>query len=269
MSTSNFIPGTLWTISALFNAFIIAFHVWSIARTAFFALHIILVWSFAVKHHFKELNSLFTLAVMGDAADTEEDGNLSFGSSGFYAQIFHVLSRFYRENHWLLSILQRFNKQVVSQLFFTGLVSNIFVNLVVIANLLFGNLSPVVITMMMLIILAQTALAYMAAYGLAGISNCFYQSNNLLYRLQLKITGNWQKTEKLHFKQLKLIYLKNAWIIQKLKLAVFYEKVCTKNKFCFTFGAHSKISHKTMYEFLFVYSGFIMYVSKMFKNERL
>ena len=268
-STVTLIPAVLCTTSALLDVLIISFHVWSIARTAIISLHIILAWSFVGKHHFEELNSLLALALLGETAKTAEGGSLSLENCSSHFEIFQLLRRFYREYHWLLSILQRFNRQIVSQIYFTAIVSNIAANLVIIANLLFRNLPPVAITIMILFIFFQTLIAYVAAHGLANISNCFHQSDHLLYQLQLKITCNWQNTKQLNQTKLKLIYLKSLWISQKLKLAVFYEMVCTTNKFCFTFGEHSKINHKTMFEFMFVYSGFIMYVSKMVKNERL
>ena len=269
MSTTALMPAALCTISALFDFFIIVFHVWSLVRISFFSLHIILVWSFVGKHHFAELNCLLALAVVGRTSKTVQHDNLLIGSSRSHVETSQLLRRFYQEHHWFLSIFQRFNKQLVSKIFFTAIVSNVTLNLVMVANVLFRELSLEEITMMLLMILSQTLLAFIGAHSLASISNCLYRSKNLLFRLQLKITGNWQKTKKIYLNEIQFIYIKNAWIVQKFKLAVFYETICTKNKFHFTFGAHSKISHKTMYEFLLVYTGFIMYVSKMVKNGRL
>ncbi len=57
--------------------------------------------------------------------------------------------------------------------------------------------------------------------------------------------------------------------LAKLKLAVFYETVCTKDKFRFTVGSYTDISYRSMFEFLLVYTGSVMYVAKMIRKGQL
>lgn len=269
MSTSTattLIQALLCFVSALFDALLMAFHMWSIVRTALFCLNIILVWSFAMKRHFDELNkALLALAVDGIAKNAKMLLNQLPGRA------LPVLDRLYREYHWLKVSSRRASEQITSQLLFTAILSNLAVNLVIIGNLLFRPLPPVTATLMVIIGLLQSVIAYTAASGLANSANCFYQSEGLLYRLQLKLTDTkcWTKRDQGEGGLQANRKMKNVWVLQKLKLAHFYEIVCTENKFCFTFGNLSNINHKTMFEFMYAYSGFVMYVSKMVKNGKL
>lgn len=274
-ATATLFRPLLYTASAIFDDLVIALHTWSIIRTALFCLHIVLVWSFAVKRHFEELNAALLAAVLTVDRKAPENSVAKMPliqnqSPGRALPV--LLDRFYREYHWLQAACRRADEQITSQLLFTGVAANLAVNLVLIGNFIFRSLPPVVTSLMVFIGLLQSVIAYTAASGLAGTSGCFYQSEGLLYRLQLKLTestkctwtrrvdpgGEGGSEQELRNRRKR----RNVWILQKLKLAHFYEIVCTENKFCYTFGNLSNINHKTMYEFMYAYSGFVMYVSK-------
>ncbi|KAH9403805.1 hypothetical protein TYRP_014997 [Tyrophagus putrescentiae] len=107
-----------------------------------------------------------------------------------------------------------------------------------------------------------------------AISNSFYLSERLLFKVQLALTADQLtvSTENRKGKQQqqwRYFCHRSSMLLAKLHLTVFYETICTKKKFRFTFGPHAKISYQSMFEFILFYSGFMLYVAKMFKNGRL
>ncbi|KAH9410098.1 hypothetical protein TYRP_009851, partial [Tyrophagus putrescentiae] len=147
------------------------------------------------------------------------------------------LSRFYHDYRCLQSLATTANSQLTSRFLFISILANLPINLVLVGNLLFRQLPPIAISMILICLLAQTFVPLILATLFTSITDCLYRSDPL--------------------------------IRAKLHLAVFYETVCTKNKVRFTFGPHAKVCYRSMFEFLFVYSGFLLYIAKMIKNGRL
>ncbi len=194
-------------------------------------------------------------------------------------KLLHLLNRFYQDYRCLLSLATTANNQLISRLLFTTLPANLPLILVIVGNLLLRSLPLVAILMIVMCSLAQTTRAVSITVFLTSIYSDFYRSDRLLYRIQLTLANyrfeySTNKTEnqnsKLqHQQQWRHFRQSSALLLDKLHLAVFYETVCTEKKFRFTLGPHTKISYRSMFEFLLIYSGSILYVAKMFKSGRL
>ncbi len=190
----------------------------------------------------------------------------------------------------MVSLATAANDQLISRLIFTGALANLPVNLVMLGNLLFGRMPPFAVATMLIGTIGQSTGPLIVVALLTAISASFYRSDGLLYKAQLTMVTSTVIYDNEHSnfsmskqnsknescvkpgQKLKLnqrFYQNKVTLLTKLHLAVFYETVCTKDKFCFTFGPYTKISHKSVSEFAFVYSGFILYVAKMVKSGRL
>lgn len=187
------------------------------------------------------------------------------------------LSRFYHDYRCLQSLATTANSQLTSRFLFISILANLPINLVLVGNLLFRQLPPIAISMILICLLAQTFVPLILATLFTSITDCLYRSDRLLYSVQLALTvdhlavlnaenGSRNQQQK---KQWRHLCQRSALILAKLHLAVFYETVCTKNKVRFTFGPHAKVCYRSMFEFLFVYSGFLLYIAKKIKNGRL
>lgn len=216
------------------------FNIWNSIREAFFTAHICLLFVICAKEQMTELNVSLKKQVQ------------NFRLSGLHF--------FYQEYWSMLSFARHMNDLVISKLYFSIFVSNISVNIVMISNLLFQNLSIIEKLIMLVIISLQTILILFSSFGLSAWSSCFYQSNGLLYKVQLGLATNKKNVR---------LYKRALVITTKLKLMTFYEQVCTRKEFCFTMGCLGKISHKSLYEFALMYSCMILYVSKMVRFGKL
>ena len=257
-----------------------------------------------VNNHFKELNQQFYRQVSAAAAthakqrqyeEAKYSRSINIHSRNIipnYQQQQHqqqqkhnqrlsqLLKRFYHDYQWLLSLAISANSQVASRLFFTAIIANLPSNLVMIVELLFCQVPPLALSIFVLCLSFQINLVLLFAVLLTAISNSFYLSERQLYKVQLllttdKLAVSTENTKNRNGKQQQQpqqwrhFCHSSSYLLTKLHLAVFYETVCTKKKFRFTFGPHTKISNSNIFRFLLVYSGFIMYVAKMFKSGRL
>lgn len=190
-----------------------------------------------------------------------------------------LLNRFYRIYRWMLFLGSAANSQLVNSILFTAVIANLPLNLVLVGNLLFGRQLPLdALVLVLLSIFIQTAGTLIVVVQLTAISNCFYcYSDRLLYQVQLALTSNYSnfftKTSKSRKDKLQHqwqhLFHDTTLLLAKLQLANFYETICTKKKFCFTFGPYTKVSYLSVFEFLFVNGGFILYTAKMVKIGKL
>lgn len=296
--------GTVYSVVliawALLDLLTIGYHLWNGLRTAVFLVHLIFVGRFLVSRHIEELNRELKLQIVSLNKFTtmknhnEQSQNYCSIQPNLKTKIktktkeqqqkqsyltLH-LNRFYLEYRYLLGLIATFNRQLASGLLFTAILTNVPLNLVLTGNIFFReSVQPAAVIMIVLVLIFQTGLPLLSAAGLTALSNCFYRSDRLLYQAQMMMKLSENRSQQFNFKQHKENYNKNkqqqtrqhktAVLKTKLKLSVFYETLCTKKKFRFTFGPHTKVSWSTIFEFLFVYSGFILTVAKMIKNGRL
>ncbi len=274
---------------ALVDLFAVVYHIWNVIRLTAFGAHLILVFSFLVHGQIEcELNrALRENLRLREAADSHLSGFKSnrvrhFQPSLAVLQLQLLLHRFYREYRWLLASMGLFNDCFVSRTLLTNGLTNLVINLVFVGNLLFrqNRLAFAMAAFMVLIIVAQVLIVGTIATGLTTISNGFYRSDRLLYQAQLSMTVFPPRQDCFRSKnsnesdrQQNFCWRRQTaaatTVLAKLKLAVFYETVCTKNKFRFTVGSYTDISYRSMFEFLFVYTGFLMYVAKMIRKGQL
>lgn len=223
------------------------FNIWNTLRQLFFCTHILLLFVIVTKGHMTFLNASLDVA------------NFNQADTHAYFRFIHKLNSFYSEHWRMLSFARHVNSHVISQLMGVIFVSNITINLVIVGSLLFRRLYISESLIMLVLITLQTSFAIITCLSMTSWSECFYQSDSLLYRAQLNLATT--KVDQLY---------KRALVsTAKLKLMVFFETVCTSKKFHFTMGSLGKISHQTLYEFIFVYSSLVFYVAKMIRRGRL
>lgn len=264
----------------VFETLISFYNTFNCFRFNTFFVHTLLVLHAVVREHIRELNSLLKRIISGKPKRTHLKNHQNEKNSAGQFEHYRLLRRFYQEYRYLLAILRNANYQLVSRILFTALVANLTFNLVTLSLLLFQRVAPSSlperITLLMLAC-GQTFIAALCVSVLSSTTQHFYRSNNLLYRVQLMLgscnnddEGNKQNSrETADVQKLELIYRQTMCTTAKLKLAAFYETVLTTNEFRFTVGYLAKISWRTLYEFLIVYSGFVMYIAKLTRNGRL
>lgn len=276
---------------ALVDFLAIVYHIWNLIRLAILGAHLILVASFLVHEKIeRELNRALreNLCLQNRATKNSHVSGRSkssrvqhFQQPSLTVELQLLLRRFYREYRWLLALMGRFNDRLVSRLLLSNGFANLAINLVFVGSLLTKrNLAPAVVAAMALGTGGQTLVVSIIATGLTTIANSFYRSDRLLYRAQLTlmafpITKQYTSffarngNEQMQSFRRQAAAAVATTLLAKLKLAVFYETVCTKDKFRFTVGSYTDISYRSMFEFRFVYSGFVMYVAKMIKRGQL
>lgn len=236
-------PLNLFVFAAV-ELFFTLFDTWNALRQCFFLLHTLLLFVFLTVRHLGDLKDSLSIAVKQSTLKMFQ---------------FRYLDHFYSEYRTLLNFAYTINQSLVSQLLFTIFASNMAINLVIIGNLLFRPLYRSEQLVMLAIVVLQTVLILSACLGLTIWSDFFGQSDRLLYRAQLILLR--EKGDH--------VYRKLVLITAKLKLAAFYETVCTRDEFRFTLGYLGKINSKSLYEFIVVYTGVVMYVAKMVRRGRL
>ncbi len=282
---------TAWTF---LDSLILAYHDWNVFRNVFFFSHIFFNFKFIANNHFKEFNLKFYRQVSAAAAIYAKQKQYQVAQypnginthsrntvQNYYQKqqqqnhrLLQFLKRFYHDYRWLLSVATETNSQLASRLFFTAIIFNLPINLVMVGELLFRELPQLAVVAFLLIICFQIILVMLVAVLAIAISNSFYLSERLLFKVQLALTADQLtvSTENRKGKQQqqwRYFCHRSSMLLAKLHLTVFYETICTKKKFRFTFGPHAKISYQSMFEFILFYSGFMLYVAKMFKNGRL
>lgn len=234
---------------------LIFFNTWNVIRQCLFALHTMLLFALATRSHLAEMDRLV---------------NCGFQKT-FLKMLkqYQMVVAFYRpEYQKLLAFARQVDLQVSSGTILCLFISNLGLNLVLIAELLFR---PALTTsdkvLMMLMVSFQMVLMLFLNLGLIVWSDCFTSKpERLLYRVQLcglvvcKLTAE---------NQMRFLYKRALMVPATLKLAFFYEQVCSRKAFRFTVGHLGKISQHTLAEFALLYSSLVMYVAKMVKKRTL
>lgn len=266
----------------LFDLLHICYIAWNCVRNILFTLHVILMNSFVFNNYVDELNKSLKMRVV------QAEFFLTFSSSSLSGLVYAARKRryqvvtnlhsflrhFYRQFRWLTLVANQYNK-VGSPLIASGVIFHTVLNLLLIANLLFRETSLLELTTAMLVISLQVVYSVLITSSLVSQSQAFSRSDMLLYRVQqtlLRLAGSDGFAER---EKLRLARRKQFWgyweteILVKLKLATFYEILCTEHVFRYTVGPFVKLSWKAMYEFAYVYSIFVMSVTTMVRSNRL
>src|SRR5699024_8005682 len=96
----------------------------------------------------------------------------------------------------------------------------------------------------------QTFLSFCGCATLITWAKSLYRPERILFQVQHRLVS--RLNDPLHKRALLTLV--------KVKLMTFYEFVCSRKAFRFTIGPFASISTRSLYEFLFAYSGMVMYV---------
>ncbi|KAH9390444.1 hypothetical protein TYRP_023022, partial [Tyrophagus putrescentiae] len=216
----------------------VTFNTVNTIRQMLFLLHISQLLKYTITQHIAELNNQLNIAIK---------------QSHMVIFKYRYLDFFYREYRALLQLSRHSDAQVVNELVLFGFIFNITLNLVAIGNLIFVKMSLPEQFVVFTIAILQIGISFTGCLQLISWSNAFCQSDKLLYTIQQVLES--KQSEKLYKRVLK--------ITAKLKLSIFYETVCSNDEFRFHMGNLGKISQKSLFEFIFLYSSFVLYVATM------
>lgn len=261
----------------------ILYILWNCIRIVSFTLHIIHQYSFIANNHVNELNQSLKLTVV----QTLPLLNIQFSPSTptftrkrrdqVLAQTHSNLGRFYVHFRWMVSIARKFNS-VISPLAIITIFPHMALNLLLIGNILFRPLPLLERMIMLQIACLQIVYAFLLAGSLISVSQAFYRSDGLLYRVQqvlLRFSRNdvcnvaIKRKGQLTMPGRCFLSNWNAETLGMLKLATFYETICSEDVFRFTVGHLVKLNWRSLQEFFYVYSVFVMYISTKIRNGRL
>lgn len=236
---------------AAFDMLTLNYFAWNTVRQAFFALHVLTIFTSLTKGHMGELNASLVTAL----------------SQAQMPSRYRFLTYFTQEYHLLLRMARLANESLVSSLLFTSFLSNMSLNVIIIGSLLFrDSLQPSEQLVMLAVVAIQTFLALTSVLGLTSWSSSFGTSDRLLFRAQILFLTSMKaestKNDHDHPQQ-------SALTLAKLKLAALYEQVLSSDEFRFTLGPFVKISHASVYKYALLYSGMVMYVAKMVRKGKL
>lgn len=248
--------GITWTLIAAFATFdlaTISYFAWNAVREVLFMIHIVQLTSFMARQHIRELSGRFRMLISRALARQE------------FALGPHYLEHFAAEHGRLLGYARESDREVISWVMLTTLLTNLAVNVLTIGKLLFARLCLKEQLFLWFAVGLQVALATASCGSLISWSACFNCSERLLFKAQVA-----------------LVQARNGLVsggrhrgpplmvtAAKLKLNVFYEQICTNDEFRFTVGPLAKVSPRNMLQFAFFYSGLVMYVTKMMVKGRL
>lgn len=178
---------------------------WNTIKLLFFIIHSLTLISLSLCIHLKELNTVLLQIVS--------------------SRNFFDLKCIYREiNSITIEILQS-DTGLISNLFFAAYLSQLPLNINLIAILTFRNLFLNEQIFLAISAFLQIAFPLIAAQVLILVVTFYYRLHQNLYKIQLGLDKNGD-----HFLQ------------RKWKLLVNYELNCTEKKVSFTIGSLSKLS---------------------------
>ncbi|KAH9396794.1 hypothetical protein TYRP_003092 [Tyrophagus putrescentiae] len=255
---------------AFFDCVLITYCAWNAVRMGFFSLHVIAMQAFIARGRVGELNGAITGAVQSCRTVAKTGGGNNKAAA---LQLKRAVAIFRQEHRHLHEVAVTINDLVSSRLMIVTFLTNIFNNVMMIAKLIFEPLLPMEAAAVFLIILAQTTISLPACFVQITWAKALYSeaSIHLLYVSQPMLTNDEQSGAKFgNNNGLGDGGLFGAvMLVEKLKLNLYFELVCTQSSFMFTLGQLGGISKKSLFEFFLGYSGFILYASKMFIRNRL
>ena len=265
----------LTIINVTLEVLILFFATWQTLVGIFLLLQALFIVYAVVREHTTELSSLLLNKI------------LKVPLRAYQHHHFFILNRFYHEYyHLLFKTLRPANEHCFSGALLLCLAAFLLFNLLVCEDLLlrvdangsfpqgesFDHYHHNFLEKAELLLMTafQVVLVLAVIAGLVAITQCFYRADGLLFRVQLMLKSGKKESGKNDCAQKWLsLYREQQCTRAKLKLAVFYETVCTEDPFRFTVGSLAKVSWEWSLEFAFFYAGFVLYVAKMIRSGRM
>ena len=251
----------------------------------FFSLHVIAMQAFIARGRVGELNGAITGAVQSCRTVAKTGGGNNKAAA---LQLKRAVAIFRQEHRHLHEVAVTINDLVSSRLMIVTFLTNIFNNVMMIAKLIFElPLLSAEAAVVFLIILAQTVISLPACFVQITWAKALYSgaSIHLLYVSQPMLTNDEQSGAKFGVDngtahQGKRSGLKKqasfggvlqkrptlclgdgglfraVMLVEKLKLNLYFELVCTQSPFMFTLGQLGGISKKSLYEVLLLFAIF-------------
>lgn len=275
VSIVHFSPSLL--VFVFFDLFHSCYIAWNCVRNILFCLHFTFLYSYVFNQHANRLNRLLKMTTIQGMSilTTSFSSSLTFVKQHdrVVAHAYRTLNHFYKQFLWLISVSIQFNV-VISPLAVSGLIFHTALNLLLVANIFFRKLAIFEQLLLLFVVLVQVALALLLSSSLIIVSQAYSRSDMLLYRVQQtlsRLTGS----DKFVGKKMKPVQKQVCWnnwkveVLAKLKLATFYEYLCTEHVFRHTVGSLGKLSWPSLFKFFYSYIGYLLYVSKMVRHNRL
>ncbi len=206
---------------------------WNAVRMGFFSLHVIAMQAFITQGRIAELNSAISASITQSRMARSA------------LPLKRAVALFRREHRHLLRVAVAINDLVSSRLMIVTFLTNIFNNVMMIAKLIFElPLLSAEAAVVFLIILAQTVISLPACFVQITWAKALYSeaSIHLLYVSQPMLREI--EEQKPTFGSL----FGTVMLVEKLKLNLYFELVCTRMPFIFTLGQLGGISKKSLYE---------------------
>ncbi|KAI2797833.1 hypothetical protein BLOT_015253 [Blomia tropicalis] len=138
------------------------------------------------------------------------------------------------------------NDHILSPVIFAGFVSNFMLNIYLVSAIYFFRMRIGELLLCWCLMLSQILFANIALFSAKSFSNCLYISAHELQPAQYCLKRSY--------------YLKD-----KFKLMTYFELIHSTNHFNFNVGPIGKINAKSIFEFYFFYSGYLMFIFAEFR----
>ncbi len=233
-----YLPGGAMAI-AIVDGILLGYCAWNGVRMGFFSLHVISMQAFITRGRISELNTAISASIFQSKISKSA------------LPLKRAVALFRKEHRHLLRVAVTINDLVSSRLLIITFLTNIFNNVMMIAKLIFElPFLSAEAAVVFLIILAQTAISLPACFVQITWAKALYSgaSINLLYisqpMLREMIEEGKMQQQNSNFGGL----FGTVMLIEKLKLNLYFELVCTQKPFIFTLGQLGGISKKSLYE---------------------
>ncbi len=227
---------------ATVDGILISYGVWNNLRMGTFSLHISAMQAFITSGRISELNASISASI------------IKFKVSKSVLPLRRALSLYRKEHRHLLQIAGLINDQLFSRLIMVAFLTIIFNNVMMIAKLIFElPLLSTEAAVAFMCIFFQTVFSLIACDMQITWAKALYSgtSIHLLYISQpmLRQMIEEQKPQKQQQQNSNFGGLFGiVMLIEKLKLNLYFELVCTRKPFIFTLGQLGGISKKSLYE---------------------
>lgn len=163
------------------------------------------------------------------------------------ALLVREFTRFHREHLRLSNYVLRISKTVTSPGLLYGFLATIGSNIYAATTLnLRNDISSLNRFMLTVVILAQLSSGIIILLQYIQITNSLHAHHREIYRAQMS--------------------LGERFLSAKLKVSTFYEILNSNERICFKVGPIDQVSSKALFEFAFVYWGYVMFTVDLINN---
>ena len=147
------------------------------------------------------------------------------------------------------------NNKSVSTLFRVCITANLFANVIFILALNLKDFESEFFSWILLIITSEITFALFIVFILLRTIDQIYKPSKMIYKMVVYLEDAKKQTH-IHISIHKL-----------LKINLYFELLCSKNRFKFTLGSFGKITPKSLATFMFFYSSMIMFLLPILKKS--